>query len=551
MASRISARRAQGRPMRKLKVAVIDLIGNGENRSLYGYVMFANSASIMPQVVATLCESEGHAVNFIVYTGREDLAREVGTEADVVFISAFTTAAALAYAISAWCRSNGAITILGGPHARSYPEDACRYFDYVFGFTDRETLVDVLRANERQRPLGRYVTAPGQPQSLPGVRERWKFVEKTLQKAPWIKVVPMIGSMGCPYSCSFCIDANVPYQTLPFDVIEEDLRFLLTKFAKPLVAWHDPNFGIKFDQYMGLIERAAPRGAINFIAETSLSILTEPHLRRMRDNGVVALLPGIESWYDLGGKSRVGRTTGSEKLERISEHVNLIQSYIPYLQTNFVIGMDNDQGAEPFELTKRFVDLCPAAFPGYSLLTSYGSAAPLNLEYQEAGRILPFPFPLLNNNLAMNVRPRHYGWVEFYDRLIDVVGHTFSPRAIYRRFASATQRETRWLNLVRGLSQEGLGRLRHHRRVRELLVSDRAFRDYFEGESTVLPQFYVDLIKRSLGSWYERLPEGALWHDHLAYSKRERTQARGELVPKIPPATQAPILWRDGRGVAP
>ena len=34
-------------------------------------------------------------------------------------------------------RSRGAVTVLGGPHARCYPEDARRYFDYVLGFTDR------------------------------------------------------------------------------------------------------------------------------------------------------------------------------------------------------------------------------------------------------------------------------------------------------------------------------------------------------------------------------------------------------------------------------
>ena len=60
----------------------------------------------------------------------------------MVFIGAFTEAAHTAYALSALCRSKGAITILGGPHARCYPEDAVRYFDYVLGFTDRETLMD-------------------------------------------------------------------------------------------------------------------------------------------------------------------------------------------------------------------------------------------------------------------------------------------------------------------------------------------------------------------------------------------------------------------------
>ena len=35
----------------------------------------------------------------------------------------------------------------------------------------------------------------------------------------------------------------------------------------------------------------------------------------------------------------------------------------------------------PFELTQDFVDRTPAAFPGYSLLSAFGQAAPLNLEY--------------------------------------------------------------------------------------------------------------------------------------------------------------------------
>ena len=68
----------------------------------------------------------------------------------------------------------------------------------------------------------------------------------------------------------------------------------------------------------------------------------------------------------------------------------MILRYIPYVQTNFVMGLDCDAGPEPFDLTKKFIDLCPGAFPAYSLLSAFGRAAPLNLEYQKAGRVLPF-----------------------------------------------------------------------------------------------------------------------------------------------------------------
>src|SRR6185503_6715670 len=107
---------------------------------------------------------------------------------------------------------------------------------------------------------------------------------------------------------------------------------------------------------------------------------------------------------------------GLDKVKRVADHVNMLLRYVPYVQTNFVLGLDSDQGPEPFELTKRFLDLAPGAFPAYSLLTAFGRAAPINLEYQREGRVLPFPFHVVNNTQSMNVRPKGYGWAEFYDR---------------------------------------------------------------------------------------------------------------------------------------
>ena len=49
-----------------------------------------------------------------------------------------------------------------------------------------------------------------------------------------------------------------------------------------------------------MIERAVPPGSIDFLAESSLSLLSQPHLERLKRNGFKALLPGIESWFDFG-----------------------------------------------------------------------------------------------------------------------------------------------------------------------------------------------------------------------------------------------------------
>jgi hypothetical protein len=504
---------------RKLQVGIIDLVSKKPNKKLFARIMFANFASIMPQVLGVWCEEEGHDVTYVCYTGKEDLMKELPLNADIIFIGAFTEGAQTAYALSNLLRSRGAVTVLGGPHARCYPEDAVKYFDYVVGFTDKNIINEILHDCSPHRPVGLHLTAQRQPLSLPGVKERWKFIEPTLRKAPLIKMVPMLGSLGCPYTCSFCIDSTVAYQPLDFDTMKEDLSFLLTKFKRPLVGWHDPNFGIRFNEYMDAIEEAIPQNSIDFIAESSLSLLSEPHMKRLKKNGFGAMLPGIESWFDLGNKSKTGSLVGLDKVKHIADQVNMILRYIPYVQTNFVLGLDSDKGEEPFELTKKFVNMTPGAFPGYSLLSAFGQAAPLNLEYQQVNRVVPFPFHFLDNNHAMNVKPKNYSWTEFYSNIINLGEHTFSWKAIGKRLMATNAFIPRWMNVVRAISEEGFGRVAYNKLIFMHLTSETEFRDYFEQETTELPQFYKDIIKNEMGPLWDWLPEGAMFHDQNAYLK--------------------------------
>jgi len=145
--------------MPKLRIGIIDIVSRGPTRAWFARIMNANMASIMPQVIGVWCRREGHDVTFVCYTGRENLLAELPEDVDLVFIGAFTEAAQTAYALSNLFRSRGAITVLGGPHARCYPEDSVRFFDYVLGFTDRKTLNDVLHDCSPHRPIGMRVSA--------------------------------------------------------------------------------------------------------------------------------------------------------------------------------------------------------------------------------------------------------------------------------------------------------------------------------------------------------------------------------------------------------
>lgn len=500
---------------RSLKVGIVDLIERQRSSTFYGRVLNPNFAAIMPQAVAVWTEELGHQVEYITYTGYEDLRRELPRDVDIVFINAFTQAAYLAYSLSNYYRKQNVVTVLGGPHARAYAEDSGDYFDYVIGMADKRLIADLLNDFSANPSGGVQLSASQQPASLPGVRERWKYVRKTLDKTKILHLVQILGSLGCPYKCDFCIDSEVDYQTMPYDQLREDLAFLQKLPKPPKVAWVDPNFGVRFDEYMEVIESSVKPGALDFAAESSLSLLSEPHLKRMKLNGFVLILPGIESWFDYNNKSKQGKHVGMEKVRAVADHVNMIMRYVPYVGTNFIFGWDSDAGPEPFELTKRFLDLAPGVFPKYSLLTAFGNAAPLNRQYQSERRVLDVPFLFLDGYSGLNIVMKNYSQAELFDHLIDLMKYTLSPSMIWRRFQANTYPLGKWMNLMRAVSSDksagnGAGMLDYYREVRKRLTTDADFQRFFAGETSAPPAFYLNEIRNSLGPFYEHLPDKVL-----------------------------------------
>ncbi|QXD15303.1 hypothetical protein GQ464_018210 [Rhodocaloribacter litoris] len=505
--------------MKKLRVGVVDILGKSVSRKAFSRYMRANNASIMPQAIAVWCAEMGHDVAMAYYDGPVLLTGREHERPDLVFINAYSQTAMLAYALSARYRAQGAVTVLGGPHTRSYPEHAVKYCDYALGFTDRELVEAVLQDCAPYRPEGQYLSAARQPFDVPGVRSRWPYIRMTMAKAPLLRTIPILGSLGCPYTCSFCIDAGVPYQPLDFDVLREDLRFLVKNWPpRALLIWHDPNFGVRFDDYLGVIEEAVPPGSLIFAVESSLSLLKEENVRRLARAGCRVIAPGIESWFDLGDKSKMRSIRGMEKVRRVAEQMRMIASYIPYTQGNFIFGLDQDEGPEPFELTKRFIDLAPAVYPHFSLLTSYGRNAPANLAYQRAGRVLNVPFHFLNQLHALNVRPKHYAWPELYGHIADLYAYAFSWKAIARRFRAGAGRLAALEQVFRAISSERNHKIRSHLQMKRRL-EDPEVRRYFEGETTTLPDFFVRPVYEDLGPLARWFPEEALYHDPNAYLK--------------------------------
>lgn len=488
-----------------MHVGILDLLTDvpltGPLSRIYAAYFRKQFVSIGPQAVSVWCRQHGHDVTYATYYGQQDPRSLLPKHLDIVFIATHTPCALLAYALAKVFRAEKVRTVLGGPHAKSFPEDASRFFDIVVTACDRTLIGDILEGHVDPPAI----LASGRPLTeIPTVAERQPEIEASafVRGRPGLTtVVPMLTSVGCPYSCDFCVDWNSNYVALPEEQIREDLRYVSQHFSRALVGYHDPNFAVRFDETMDMIA-SVPVGRRNgYIMESSLSILKESRLGRLRETNCVYVAPGIESWSDYSNKAGTAGKTGRDKLERIVDHMRLLAGAVPGIQANVMVGTEVDCGDEPIELTKEFIRRVPEVWPTVNIPTPFGGT-PLYEEYLAKGRVLramPFAF-YYNPYLA--IRLKHYTALEYYDHLIDIHETLASNAMLFRRLQTEQRPAIRFIHSLRTYAaRQELGDLR---RIRTMLANDPQFRAFHEGETETLPEFYQWELWRRLGP-YARL----------------------------------------------
>jgi radical SAM superfamily enzyme YgiQ (UPF0313 family) len=465
---------------------------------LYTAALTRQYVSITPQAVSVWCRQLGHDTFYATYYGQADPKSLLPDDLDVVFLSSYTRASPLAYALAKLYRKEGTVTVIGGPHAAAFPQDCLRFFDVVVLQCDRTLIEEILR----DPPRGEIVTSDRRLLELPSVEERLPELEATVL---WrghtypATAIPMLTSVGCPYSCDFCIDWNRPHSLLPLDRLEADLRFISKRFPRAKIGFHDPNFAVKFDQVMDVLEQRPPGSRNPYLMECSLSLLRESRLARLRDTNCWYVAPGVESWTNYSQKSGVSvRAGGRRKLDEVVQHFELIRGYVPGIQANLIFGLDGDQGSAPIELTKEFMRRAPFVWPAMNIPVPFGGT-PLFSQYRAEGRILenmPFGFYLAPYLVLVL---KHYNPLEYYSQLIDLFSFWSSPGMLAKRVRAAAGPTFRVGTALHQIDWRTT--LGEFRRIRDLLATDRQFRAFHERESDMLPAFYSDRYDRLLGKY--------------------------------------------------
>jgi radical SAM superfamily enzyme YgiQ (UPF0313 family) len=491
-----------------MRVGILDLLAppaHGPAGRGYSLLLTKQFASITPQTISVWCRRMGHETFYATYYGIGDPHRKLPDDLDVVFISCYTQVSHLAYALAKIYRKAGVRTVIGGPHAKAFPVDCLRFFDLVVRECDAELVADIISG---QYDPGNIISSAQPFDDVPTVQERMPEIRASAffwrRKALLLSAVPMLASMGCPYRCDFCIDWSSTYRPLSGERLAADLRYLSTHMPGALTVFHDPNFAVKFDEIFDILEAQPPEGRPRYIIESSLTVLRGDRPRRLRDTNCAMVAPGVESWTDYSNKAGLGRRGGVEKVDRVADHFAQLAENVPYLQANFMFGLDTDAGDEPIELTKRFMDRTPFVWPTINIPVPFGGT-PLHDELMAAGRVLaamPFTFyyaPYLVTTI------KHYDPITYYEKLVELYAYASSPEMLRRRLRATPKRVIGFVHRARTASFRSDVASFH--RILDRLRSDPRFLAFHEGRSDTLPEFYRQAGDRMLGDYRELLSD--------------------------------------------
>ena len=342
-------------------------------------------------------------------------------DCDVVALSVYTFLAPAAYAMARTFREQGKLVIIGGPHAKGCLDEVKEHADLVFDRCDESIWGETLRAIEagaiapRPEP-GRFVPSPEMTR-VPPYREIKRFYGAG-------KIPLLLSSLGCPHDCDFCTDWNSSYRKRDVDEVIEDVR----EIEAPFFIFCDPNFGVNRRFTSELLERMVPLKK-RYMMETSLAwLLHDDYLALLRASGCIGIELGLES---LTTRYRKNGITGNDaSIHEVAERIARIKRYIPLIQVNIVLGLDNDT-AETFRavaaLYRRanideLVPFVVTPFPG----------TPFFDRLRAEGRVFETDWRHFNcANLVL--MPKQLSVPAFYDLYADLLARLHAPGLVARK----------------------------------------------------------------------------------------------------------------------
>ncbi|HPN81664.1 MAG TPA: radical SAM protein [bacterium] len=271
-------------------------------------------------------------------------------------------------------------SIIGGPHVTASPAEVLgRGFEVAVIGEGEETTLELIRELEKDVPelssvkgiawldKNQNKTVINSSRELIDISElplpaydkvnmdyHTKVWDDVIRGIP-IKSVMVMGSRGCPYSCTFCacnkvFGRRVRYRSL--DNIKKELILLRDQYGVEGVWFADDTLTVNYD-YVKKICGLMKELGMYCGAQSRVDLTNEGVVRLMRDSGCLQLDFGVES-----GSQRVLDEIINKriKLADITKAFELCHKYGIRTEASFMIGLPGENKEEmvkTFELAQR------------------------------------------------------------------------------------------------------------------------------------------------------------------------------------------------------
>jgi radical SAM superfamily enzyme YgiQ (UPF0313 family) len=268
-------------------------------------------------------------------------------DADLVGITAFTSAANRAYEIAAMYRERGVPVVMGGIHASMCADEASKYVDaVVVGEVESvwtQVLEDAAAGNLRSRYDGEWLN----PDQIPSPRRDLYDEGDTFASVQT--------SRGCPMDCDFCsVTAHNGrrYRRRPVEHVLNELASIPNDFVffvdDNLIGYGTESRQVALELFRGMVERGMHK---RWFCQASVNIADDPEVLAWASRaGCRMIFLGIEA-EDVDAlvevKKRLNLKRGVASYAKIFDRIH--QAGIAVLGA-FIFGMDGDT---PDKLRRR------------------------------------------------------------------------------------------------------------------------------------------------------------------------------------------------------
>jgi radical SAM superfamily enzyme YgiQ (UPF0313 family) len=340
--------------------------------------------------------------------------------ADLVALTAITSAAPHAYEVARRFREKGVRTVLGGVHATLMTAEALEHVDAVVRGYAEELWPSLLRDFAGGRLQRVYETSRAPDEKALVAPDR-----RHIRRREYIACNTVEMSRGCTKRCDFCVThrLNEHYLVRDVDRVLAEIRALPGK----LVTFLDPNvignipYARSFFQELRKLKRW-------WVGCVSIDVVRHPDLLDLLvQSGARGFLIGFES---LSQAALDGAGKSFATVAEYEDAIDLLHRKGVLVQGSFVLGFDEDD-RDTFQRTVDFVQRTKIDLPQFTIYTPF-PGTPVFDRMDAAGRILTRDWSRYNGHSVV-FQPRNMTPAELADGFRHVWRSVYSYPSILRR----------------------------------------------------------------------------------------------------------------------